>query len=611
MAAKKLLKIKEETLEDKIRFLVGDTLSFIIEIFEEKKLEDLAKDTQKVAELKMYSSFPNDKKNPLIKSLKDNNGKRIEYNDAAKILREYYNGGKRTGEYKNKIIEKIKKITNNTEEDTNNTEKKKEFEDFSKNAFIKEFDYQCNVENTFLIQLGTSRNNFAHSVEPCETGFLFIWINELVNYIENFLSYRMQVLARYDEKFGKKEDIERLNELLEKANGLKNDCYVSNKEYKIFKFGKDNYKFIEDSKAEIQRDFPILIMQMAKEWMKGIEYLRNQKRSEQFCEFYGCYCNDDSKVLDIENKIIELTKSVEDSVSENTLYASILYRVYPMLPGLWWKGKRYSESYFASMTLQILTRHPGTYSFTGKANVLKDRIENFVEWDTNNESGKKGLGINLVMFCKEGILSNYFRGRKLSTKQLTQRLLIQKKWATEEDGRLKNELSIASKQDRETLRQEFEGNQKIIITLENRVAELTNEEIYAKENKKMESAKSFESAVIESWDVNKNIVKNNYFTEAERYDKFIFITQKLTDCMKEKKSCILSRTFDKSETKPTVFENPKDLRTHFVSLMKIITNEKTTYSEQADYIRQLAEYMSDVKNDNSLRNFLDIKQQDY
>ena len=216
----------------------------------------------------------------------------------------------------------------------------------------------------------------------------------------------MQVLSKYDFQYGKKEDQERLDDCYTKASELKEQCFSSKENYKEFRFGKNTYKVAKDDKD----DFELLIPDMARSWERGISYLKKERAGNAFHEFLEAYFEDYDMVIDFDEKYDEFIRTENKSIRESLLYMSILYLLYPKLAGIYWKGVMYSESSFASVVLQVLTRHPNVFSFEEKKKTLLYRINNLQEWNETSEK-QKGIGIDLVGVCQQHILSNYYNGQ--------------------------------------------------------------------------------------------------------------------------------------------------------------------------------------------------------
>ena len=377
-------KIQQASLKEKTKFLINEALTAAIEVIEGKKIEEWT--AERKEEVNKHSSFPN------LELDQACDGKRIiEYCDAVKLLKEYYAAGSYVREYREKIIRL-----------------QKDNEEFSPQQFRKEFDKQCESERKILEDLATTRNKeMVHNVNSANMGEIYIWIRQLMKYLEAFIGYRMQVLSRYDENYGKREDIEILEEYYTRASELKEECFASKENYKEFRFGKNTYKIAKDDK----NDFPLLISDMARRWEEGIKYLKKEKTQNLFAIMLEEYVDDYDVVMRYEDIYELFRETSEKSIEESVYYMSILYTIVPELNGIYWKGVRYSESYFASRVLQVLTRHPNTFSIDGKIETLKYRIKNFTKWNEVDET-HRGIGMDILLFCEQEILSSYFKGRK-------------------------------------------------------------------------------------------------------------------------------------------------------------------------------------------------------
>lgn len=380
-------------LKDQTKFLIEDTLTTVIEVIEGKKLNEW--DSNRIEQINKYRSFP---KSKFIYERKDRDGNNrmiIEYCDAVNLLKEYYASAPYGSQYKSKIVDSQKTSGELHEE-------------FVPNQFRKEFDIQCENERKILEILAVTRNKeMVHSIETANMGEIYMWIRQLMKYLESFIGYRMQVLSRYDDNFGKIEDIERLELYYTKASELKEECFASKENYKEFRFGKNTYKVAKDDKE----DFLLLIADMARRWNIGIEYLKLDKTKNLFDDVLAEYVEDYDIVMEYEKIYKRFETTTKGSTDESILYMAILYKIGIGLNGIYWKGKRYSESYFASLVLQVLTRHPDRYTEDAKRETFEYRIKNFEEWSEEGEK-QKGLGINLLLLCKEGVLASYFEGKR-------------------------------------------------------------------------------------------------------------------------------------------------------------------------------------------------------
>lgn len=376
---------QQSYLKDETKFLVEDTLTTVIEIIMGKLVNEWSQ--EELSKLNKYRSFPNSH----FMHQRTRDGRYlIEYCDAVNLLKEYFAATPYASDFKNRIVQE-----------------QKENEEFADKKFRNEFDKQCEKERKILEILGDSRNKeFVHSIERANMGDIYMWIRQMMKYLDCFSGYRMQVLSKYDKQYGKPEDQRKLDECYTKASDLKEQCFASKENYKEFRFGKNTYKVAKDDKE----DFGLLITDMARSWDRGISYLKKTRISDNFRVFLEEYFDNYDMVIDFDDKFEEFKKTKENSMEESMLYMSLLYHIYPQLPGIYWKGNMYSESYFASLVLQVLTRHPDKFSLEDKKETLKYRINHLEEWNENKEK-QRGIGLNIQMFCKEKVLSKYFEGQ--------------------------------------------------------------------------------------------------------------------------------------------------------------------------------------------------------
>lgn len=379
---------KQSSLKNNTKFLIDETLTIIIGIFQGKPVEDWT--SEETNTLNKYRRFPN---SDFIHKRSSDGKPIIECTDAICLLNEYYSSNPYGGPLKNKIVESQKD--------------KEDQEDFVEKKFRSDYDRQCDKEREILKILGDTRNKeFGHAIEEADMGEIYMWIRQLMKYLDCFTGYRMQILSQYDDRFGKQEDFRKLDECYTKATELKENCFASKENYKEFRFGKNRYQIAKDDKGDLE----LLLLDMAKNWKRGIDYLKKDKTSNDFHVVLEEYFDDYDMVMDYDDKHDEFLKTREGSIEESMLYMSLLYQIYPSLSGLYWKGRMLSESEFASSVLQIISRHPGKFSFEEKKTTLEHRIYHLDEWNEINDR-QKGLGINLLLLCKEHILTQYFMGQ--------------------------------------------------------------------------------------------------------------------------------------------------------------------------------------------------------
>lgn len=372
-------------LKDETKFMVEETLTTVMEIIMGKRVDLWS--SNELEKLNKYRSFPNSE----FMYKRSTDGRYlVEYCDAVNLLKEFFAASPYGSDFKNRIIEE-----------------QKENDEFVDKKFRNEFDKQCEKERKILEILGDSRNkDFVHAIERANMGDIYMWIRQMMKYLDCFSGYRMQVLSEYDCQYGRVEDQVKLDECYTKASELKEQCFASKENYKEFRFGRNTYKVAKDDKD----DFDLLIPDMARSWDRGISYLKKERTSNAFHIILEEYFDDYDMVMDFDEKYEEFIKTKDKSIEESMLYMSLLYQIYPKLPGIYWKGIMYSESYFASLVLQVLTRHPNKFSLEEKRETLKHRINNLCEWNETNEK-QKGIGIDLILLCREHVLTKYFDGQ--------------------------------------------------------------------------------------------------------------------------------------------------------------------------------------------------------
>ena len=182
-------KDKQARLKSNTKFLVEETLTIIIGIFQGKDVEQWSDSDKEM--LEKYIQFT--RKEFIDK--RDGDGKYIiEYSDAVTLLENYYASKIYGSQLKERIVKE-----------------QKENAEFVEKIFRNDYDKQCEKEREILKNLRVVRNKeFAHAIKEANMGEIYMWIRELMKYIDCFSGYRMQVLSKYDSRFGKKEDQKKL-----------------------------------------------------------------------------------------------------------------------------------------------------------------------------------------------------------------------------------------------------------------------------------------------------------------------------------------------------------------------------------------------------------------
>ncbi len=374
-------------LKDETKFLVEETLTTIMEIIMGREIKEWT--DKEFEELEKYRRFQG--KSFYYIRAKDGRAV-VEYSDAVCLLIDYFASKPFGADYKNRIIKEQKAHGN---------------EEFVEKKFRQEYDTQCDKERSILKLLGNFRNEeYGHAVERANMGDIYMWIHQIMKFIECFSGYRMQSLAEYDSHYRAINAQKRLDDCYTKASNLKGQCFSSSENCTIYKFGKNKYIVSQYDKD----DFALLISDMARGWDNGIDYLKNDNSNNPFHPMLEESIEDYDIVMNFDKKFNNFKKTKVGSIEESILYLSMLYTVYPYFSGIYWKGILYSESHFASKVLQIITRHPKKFSFEDKVNTLTYRIDHFSEWNETNEN-QPGIEIDLKLMCREHILSMYYKGK--------------------------------------------------------------------------------------------------------------------------------------------------------------------------------------------------------
>ncbi len=388
MNSDKLLIDKKEqsVLKDDIKELIDEIATYIIETLENSSISDMY-ESGDIEKLYRHMQYPTE-------SIQKKDGKYIiEYTDSIGLLKEYYAASPFGNIYKQRI-EKLQKHNN----------------DYVKTKFNKEYNDHCKEEYAILSVLRETRNKqLGHAIERADMGELYIWIKQMMKYLESFIGYRVQVLSKYDERLGDRTIKETLDKYYTKLSDCKKRCFVSRENISEFRFGKNTYSVSEND--DDKDDYGMLITDMAQRWDTGISYLKLDKRNDEFEDFLEKSLADMDVIKDYEELRQDLVQVKKDSVEESMIYMDMIYTLYPQISGLYWKGSRYSESYFASIVLQIPSRHPGKYSFEEKIEDLKRRLNESQNWNKTEGDSHRGIGIDIVSLSERSILSKYYRGQ--------------------------------------------------------------------------------------------------------------------------------------------------------------------------------------------------------
>lgn len=378
-------KKERSALKDEIKLITEEVFITIMEIMLGKPAELWTEDEKDT--LNEHRQF---KEKPLF--AKHENGKIIiEYTDSTKILEDYFLSKKN---FAGKNINKI--IKNNKDND-----------EFEESKFRKEYNDNNDKERDCVSELRDIRNVFyGHATIIPDMGQIYNWCTVLQKYIQLFKGNKMDILSKYDDLYGKDEDRQKLDEYETKVTNLRYKCFASDEKKAVFQFGQDKYSIISEDK----NDFELLMKDMAANWKRGKDYLRVNSVVDSFRKFLEANFDNYDKIVEFENILSAFCKTERGSTEESVLYMSLLYSIYPNMGGIYWKGINYNETYFASRVLQTLTRHNNSFSFEEKKETLKYRIDHFSEWG-DEEKNRKGLGLDIKLFCENKILSKYFLGK--------------------------------------------------------------------------------------------------------------------------------------------------------------------------------------------------------
>ena len=428
----------------------------------------------------------------------------------------------------------------------------KDNDDFSEKDFKREYDNQCSKERKILDYLRDARNDEVHSIEDGNMGDIYMWIRQIMKYLECFSGYRMQILSEYDKRYGKPSDVKRLDNCYTNASDLKEKCFASKENYKEFRFGVNRYKVARDDKE----DFDLLIPDMARNWDNGIKYLKKEKQYKDFISILEEYYDNYDDVMEFEDINMHFQKTSNGSVEELHAYMSLLYYLYPQLSGIYWRGNLYSESYFASLVLQIITRHTERFSLEKKKDVLKRNICFLREWNSLDAEQRKGIGIDIYLLCKYSFLSNYYKAKNDS-----------------------KGVNYAATFENHILSLVKEGSERIIQKACEQRSKTSDKD----------SRKTIEDRC-------KNECINVEYLD-EYYDDIIRDTLILTSYMKGKVTYLLP-IYNENEA-PKVFKTKEEFQSYFI---KYIGEEGRTLNEVYDFVEK-------IQNDNNLKWFIEYKEE--
>ena len=373
----------------------------------------------------------------------------IEHSDCTSILKDYFFSSNYKIEYNNyvkKICENIvnrdadyvndntvgSDVSEDTFEDSQyNVDKKRKQAGNEYSEFKNKYNVQIEKERLAVDKLRSSRNDLhGHNILIPDMGYLSRWIVDVKNYINLFFQ-RIDMLQKWDVvyenysnvlKYLKKEikdeyyintESDSFNELSIIVNSNKElsklyaECFTNMSGFKTFSFGEITYKISKFDKS----DFGLLLNDMARNWTIGIKYLKSPYVKNDFRNFLITYFDDmDKIVIDYDSKYEEFEETPKGSIRESMMYMSILYLLYPELPGIYWGGEQLSERKIAQDLLLMLTRHFNLYTDNDCKKTLLYRLNHSANWNMRGVPNY-GLGINVMVLCRERILSSYYKAQ--------------------------------------------------------------------------------------------------------------------------------------------------------------------------------------------------------
>lgn len=424
-----------------------------------------------------------------------------------------------------------------------------------------DFDQMCEKERTVIDELRRERNsNVGHFVDIVNAGELYIWIKTFLKCMDTFAD-RIQKLSIYDTGFNIPSDVEVLESFKAQASKYIEQCFSSyDSGYAEFRFGKTKYssipaktvaeieaKISTEQSSLVQNDLNSLLADMAQNWKNGIRYILNQDSKDSFFQFLKASVDDYDIILDCVDIVNEVKKS-----NENIKYAELLYKIPSSLSGIYWEGNRYSESYFASLVLQTLTRHQNIHNLYDKIKTFNHRINHLEEWTSDNIK-QKGIGIsgkdalNLLKF--------YYRHKQ------------------DENGSSYVESSIdAVKNWQNYIRND--------LKMEEGIPEHTNLSPYLSEKTIIEAPET-----------------------RELYDNAVNSILNLIWYMKGKKLTYIL-PLSNPEDKPRIFQTPKDFRSFFRSE---ILQKQEGDEDDRKYLDRIFDFIKLIKDDNNLIMFFRLQ----
>ncbi len=386
---------------------------------------------------KAISDFTEEEKNEL-KRFHDSEiiGDDIEFNDSLKALKMYYSSKKKN--WREERIEYV--LLENLIKQTTGFNTKKEFEEsylkehkndyrgcneYIKKNYPDDYKRYNNKKETLQNKIQTNKNRledrceqitkcrnkyYAHSVNP-PIGKLYEWSQRLIDYLEVFMD---DINLFEDYISDSTAHIVKINDYIQQLELFQSQCHgqAPSDDAVEFEFCKKRYSISND----IECDFSILLLDMLKEWEKGIDrvyYDNSDKIEEKQFEYMvqKYYANDSQKRLIYARKLDNLRRvEREDKDIIDALYLDLMNSIFPQseddkMDNIYWQGERYSESHFASIVLQSLIRHTNNNSLDAKKKMVINQITKLKE---GRVSKYNSIRINIIEFCKAGVLSNYY-----------------------------------------------------------------------------------------------------------------------------------------------------------------------------------------------------------
>ena len=280
---------------------------------------------------------------------------------------------------------------------------------------MKKFVKQSMMENDAFRELRIDRNSKAghpvsfQSFDMLELG---MWIKNLIDFIDLYSSFRMDAFfpCFFDVEGNMKDgDLNRLKKeynyqitcLRNLALEYRKECFVDD-ENPEFKFGDTVYY----AQKGVNNGFECLMEAMIENIKTGIRYLRIERHKQKFLQFIEACIDNEDIVVCVEEKIESLSKD-EYKEKWRDQYYSLLFKLYPDSPNLYYNGKKFSEEDFARKILLRLLG--GRYVDDGiKEGVKKATYYQYEEAIKNGYVDEKNLPNMGYFFGDVELFENYF-----------------------------------------------------------------------------------------------------------------------------------------------------------------------------------------------------------